>query len=307
MLRATPRNAATSPALAALPLVAVMVGNVALALGPWFVRMADVGPVAAAFWRLTLAAPLLLAIVMMVDGNPLRHARGLGWVVAIAGVVFAADLASWHTGILNTTLANATLFGNSAVLMFPLWGFLIARAWPTGQQGSALALAAVGGALLLGRSYQLSPQNLVGDLLCLLAGTFYTAYLILMARARGRMSALAVLSLSSLAGAVPLLLIALALGERVWPTDWSAVLALALVCQVFGQWLMMYAIAHLPPVVMGVALLLQPVFSGMIGWVIYDERLGFYDFVGAALIAAALVLVSIRPSPVAPPADGLKS
>ena len=36
--------------------------NVALAFGPWFVRLADVGPVAAGFWRIALAAPLLFAL-----------------------------------------------------------------------------------------------------------------------------------------------------------------------------------------------------------------------------------------------------
>ena len=38
-----------------LLLVALLAGNVALALGPWSVRLADSGPVSAAFWRLALA------------------------------------------------------------------------------------------------------------------------------------------------------------------------------------------------------------------------------------------------------------
>ena len=33
--------------------------NAALALGPWFVRSADTGPVSAGFWRLALALPVL--------------------------------------------------------------------------------------------------------------------------------------------------------------------------------------------------------------------------------------------------------
>ena len=39
------------------PLAALVVGNVALALGPWFVRLADSGPVSAGFWRVALALP----------------------------------------------------------------------------------------------------------------------------------------------------------------------------------------------------------------------------------------------------------
>jgi drug/metabolite transporter (DMT)-like permease len=283
----------------ALPFAALILGNVALAFGPWFVRAADVGPVAAGFWRLALGVPFLFAIVAVSEGNPLRRARGLGWTLAIAGVVFAGDLAAWHLGILQTTLANATLFGNSAILMFPIWGFLVARAWPTRQQGAALLLAAVGAALLLGRSYSLSPDHLLGDLLCLLAGTLYTVYFILMGRAREAMSPLAALALSSLAGTLPLLGFAWLLGEAIWPQHWGVLIGLALASQVVGQGLMIYALGHLSPLVVGIALLLQPVIAGTVGWMVYDERLGVPDLLGAALVAIALVLVRREAKPVA--------
>lgn len=294
---ASPRKAALQHSGAALPFAALLLGNVALAFGPWFVRAADVGPVAAGFWRLALGVPFLFAIVLAVEGNPLRHAKGLGLTLFFAGIAFAADLASWHVGILHTTLANATLFGNSATLMFPIWGFLIARAWPTRQQGVALALAAAGAVLLLGRSYSLSPQNMLGDLLCLLAGALYTVYFILMTRARGAMTPLSALALSSAVGALPLLLFAVALGEQIWPHNWGVLVGLALASQVFGQGLLIYALGHLSPLVVGIALLSQPVIAGTIGWVIYGERLGVPDFIGAVLVAIALVLVRRGASP----------
>lgn len=306
---AAPRKAAAQHSGTALPFTALIVGNMALAFGPWFVRAADVGPIAAGFWRLALGVPFLFAIVLAMEGNPLRHAKGLGITLFLAGIAFAADLASWHVGILHTTLANATLFGNSATLMFPIWGFLIARAWPTRQQGFALALAAVGAILLLGRSYSLSPQNLLGDLLCLLAGALYTVYFILMARARETMTPLSALALCSAVGALPLLLFAMAMGEQVWPGNWGVLVGLALASQVFGQGLMIYALGHLSPLVVGIALLSQPIVAGTVGWIVYDERLGVPDFIGAILVAVALVLVrrgSAPPGQVATVADEAK-
>ena len=47
-----------------------------------------------------------------------------------------------------------------------------------------------GAALLMGQSYELSPQYLAGDLLCLLSGILYTCYLILIDRARGTLQPL---------------------------------------------------------------------------------------------------------------------
>ena len=271
--------------------VAVILANIALAFGPWFVRLADTGPVASAFWRITLAAPLLVAMALATGWRPAGLARGLWATLAVAGVAFAADLASWHLGILQTTLANATLFGNSAILIFPLYGFIATRSLPSRVQGLALALASVGAALLMGQSYQLDPRHLGGDLLCLLAGVLYALYFILMARARSTMPPLPALTLSTLASIAPLLLFATALGERIVPTHWGALIGLALASQVFGQGLMIYALGRLSPLVVGIALLVQPVVSATVGWIVYDERLGLPDLIGAALVAVALALV----------------
>jgi drug/metabolite transporter (DMT)-like permease len=286
-----------------LAFAALIGANVALAFGPWFVRMADTGPVAAGFWRVTLAAPVLLVAAFGTGWQPARLGRGLWLMLAIAGVSFAADLASWHLGILRTTLANATLFGNSATLIFPLYGFLVARAWPSRMQGVALLLAAIGAALLMGQSYSLHPRNLAGDLLCLLAGILYTLYFICMARARDTMAPLPALALASSAGIVPLLAFALLLGERVMPGDWTPLIGLTLASQLIGQGLMIYALGRLSPLVVGLALLTQPVVAATIGWIVYDERLGLPDLIGASLVAVALVLVRRTP-PVAPAVTG---
>ncbi|MEI9850242.1 MAG: DMT family transporter [Sphingomonas sp.] len=289
-----PRKSAALQTATGWPIAALLVGNIALAFGPWFVRAADVGPVAAGFWRVTIAAPMLVALCYAIAPRPFAAARGLGGVLVLTGLAFAGDLASWHLGLVRTTLANSVLFGNSATLMFPLYGFLAARAWPTRGQGLALALAAAGAALLLGRSYELSPGHLAGDLLCLLAGALYTVYLILMVRVRGAMAPIPTLALSTAASIVPMLLLALALGETIWPRDWGVLVGLALASQVLGQGLMIYALRHVTPLVVGIALLVQPVVAGAVGWIVYGERLGALDFVGAALVAAALVLVRRR-------------
>lgn len=290
--KAIPR---TSEAPAAGPLLALVAANIALAFGPWFVRVADVGPVASGFWRISLALPVLLALCAATGQRPHGLSPKLLWLIAVGGIAFAADLASWHIGILSTTLANATLFGNSATLFFPVYGFLIARAWPGRTQALALVLALLGAGLLLGRSYSLSSDHLVGDLLCLLAGVLYTLYFIVMARARETMTALPALAISTLASAPPLLIFALVLGEKILPYAWTPVVALALCSQVIGQSLMIYAIGRLSPLVMGIGLLIQPIVGGAIGWIVYDERLGGLDLLGAALVAAALVLVRRSP------------
>jgi drug/metabolite transporter (DMT)-like permease len=278
---------------ARLGFAALLLANLFLAAGPWMVRLADVGPVAAGFWRLALALPLLVLVAA-------RQGRGQGFpgwaliaVVAVGGIFFAADLAAWHAGILRTKLANATLFGNFASFLFAIYGFVLLRRWPRPLQLFALLLAAGGTVLLLGGSYELSRIHFTGDLLALLAGLFYTFYLVAVDRARRRMKPWPVLALATAGGALPILLFALALGEQVMPHDWTAVILLSISSQLIGQGLLVYAMGHVSPVVVGLCFLTQPIASAAIGWAAFDERLSVGDGLGALLVCAALVLIRL--------------
>ncbi len=283
---------------------ALLIGSSALALGPWLVRLAGVGPVAAGFWRLSLALPFLFVLARLA-GQPVHWpGRALGIIIAFAGVFFAADLAAWHVGIHMTKLGNATLFGNVASFAFAAWGLWLVRSWPSPVQAASLILAAVGAALLMSSSAELSIRNLHGDMLALFAGLLYAGYLISVERAREKVAALPLLFLASAFGAAMLLPFSLALGETVIPADWTFVVILAISSQVIGQGLLVYAIGALPPLVVGLALLTQPAISAFVGWAAYGETLQPLDWVGALAIAAALVLVRLPQRGLQPAASG---
>jgi drug/metabolite transporter (DMT)-like permease len=279
---------------------AVLIGSCALAFGPWLVRLAGVGPVAAGFWRMALALPFLFVLAAMTRQPVHWPGRKLALLVAFAAFFFAADLAAWHAGIHMTKLGNATLFGNVSSFAFAAWGLWLARRWPSPVQGAALGLAALGAALLMGSSFELSPRNFTGDLLALFAGILYTGYLIAVQQGRESLKPLPLLFLASLFGAAMLLPVSAAIGEQIIPADWTYVFLLALGSQVLGQGLLVYGIGHVPPLVIGLALLTQPAISGLVGWVVYGETLGPLDWLGAAAIGAALVLVQL-------PRRGLRS
>src|SRR3569833_178675 len=270
---------------------ALIAGNLVLALGPWMVRLADVGPVAAGFWRMGLAMPFLLVLARHQAGPNISPSRGLTVLLAISGLFFAADLAAWHVGIRMTTLANASLFGNSSSLFLVIYGFLRLKRLPRPVQWLAIACAAIGAAFLLGSSWELSPEHFTGDLFTMLAGLFYTFYLIVVDRARKVMKPMPVLAIATSAGALPLLLFALLVGDQVAPHDWAPLVVLAIGSQEIGQGLVVYGVGYLSPVVVGVGLLAQPLAGALIGRLAYGETMSVADIVGAALIAAALVLI----------------
>ncbi len=282
-------NESSAPSRWAVP--AILLGNVCLAFGPVFVRLADTGPTAAAFWRLALAAPLLLLLTKLARDPVPRMGPTMVGVLACAGLFFAADLAAWHIGLLATKMANANLLGNATSFLLPIWAFLTMRQWPSRWQTLALFLAAVGTVCLLGRSFELSPQNVIGDVLCLLAGVLYTAYIITIGLARNTLSALSTLTMTSISGAVPLLFAALTMGEQIMPQHWGPVIALAFFSQVLGQGLMIYAVNKVAPLLFGICLLTQPILAALVGWIWYDEHFAVLDWMGAILIGLAVVVV----------------
>ena len=207
-------------------------------------------------------------------------------------MLFAADLALWHLGIKRTTLANATLVGNCASFLLPLYGFVAQRAWPGRNALIALVVAAAGMGLLIGRSADVSATHLTGDLLCIGAGVAYAAYFIAVDRVRASVPPLPLLALATAFGAVALLPLAVLTGP-IWPGDWTPLVLLALGSQVLGQGLIVFAVGYLPPIVVGLTLLVQPAISATIGAYRFGEVLGPAEFGGMALVAIALVLVRL--------------
>jgi len=271
-------------------LLALLLANLALALGPWFVRLADTGPVAAGLWRLTIALPLILALSLREPAARRRVSGATLAIVAGAGVFFALDLASWHVGIAATKLGNASLFGNAGSVILMAWGLIAARRAPRVLELAAILAALAGAALLMGGSLEISHASFVGDLFCLLAGLFYAVYILLLRPARARLGQFSLLFWSTLTGLPILLAVAALLGERIVPHDWTPLLILAMSSQVMGQGLLIYSLKNFTPLVIGLALLTQPAVSALTGWLAFGETLGAGDVLGMVLLAGALAM-----------------
>ncbi|RVQ66994.1 DMT family transporter [Croceicoccus ponticola] len=277
----------------------LLLGNAALASGPLLVRLADTGPVAAGFWRLALALPLIAFLAWREGGREKQPGRMVVWLALGAGVAFGLDVASWHLGIERTRLGNAALFGNAGSVILIAWGLMLARRAPFRAEVAAIGAALGGAALLMGGSLEISPRNFTGDLLSLLAGILYAVYILMLRHIRTGMGSWRLLTVSSLSATPVLLICALMLGETILPREWTPLLMLALCSQVVGQGVLVWALAWFRPLVIGLALLTQPAIAALSGWLAFGETLAPGDVLGMALMAAALVLARVAEPKVA--------
>jgi drug/metabolite transporter (DMT)-like permease len=275
----------------ALAFLALILGNVAIAFGPLFVRLSDVGPISAGFWRLALALPILWLISRYAGFRITAVPRSILVLCALAGLFFGFDVMAWHIGLTQTKMGNATLFGNAASIMLVIYGVIIARKLPPPMQMAGVLLAFAGAALLMGQSLELSPRNFTGDLLSLLAGVLYCVYLLFMIRVRSSTESWGSLFMASAFAAAVMLAGGLVAGEQVMPSIWWPLVLLAVSSQVAGQGLLTYALPHFSPLIIGLALLLQPALAALAGWYYYDEILTTLDLLGGFMVMAALVIV----------------
>ncbi|HYG28341.1 MAG TPA: EamA family transporter [Caulobacteraceae bacterium] len=279
------------PASRASALAALLFGAVALGFTPIFVRLTETGPAAAGFWRLLLALPLL-GLLTFRKGAP---AGGPSWIMALAGVFFALDLAFWHYGIALTSVMNATVLCNLTPIAVTIAGWWLFRERPARAFVVGMVLG-IAGAITVAMSRSAGPaigaNPPLGDLLSLLTTLWYAGYFLCVRAARDTRGAAVIMFWSSLVGTAALAAAMLALGEDVFPEGlggWGACLGLALV-HVAGQGAIAWALGRLPAATASVVVLIQPVVAAALGWMLFAEAVNGMQAAGAAL---ALVGVAI--------------
>jgi drug/metabolite transporter (DMT)-like permease len=283
---------ADGPALAALLLGAVLVGA-----SPIFVRLSELGPMATAFYRPFLAIPVLM-LWMATDRrqNPASRkpaGRGDYFRLLLAGAFFSGDLAFWHLSIMNTSVANATLFANFAPIFVTLGAWLLFAQGVTRQYLTGMALALAGAAVLAGESFALAPENLLGDFFGLVTAMFLASYILAISRLRAGFSTATTMAWSSVGTAAVLLPVALLSGEEMIAATlygWMILVGLALLSHAAGQGAIAYALAHLPAGFSSVGLLLEPVAAALLAWVLLAEAVSLWQAAGGAVILWGIVL-----------------
>jgi len=278
-----------------LAFAALVAGAVAMGASVLFVRWADVGPYASAFWRVLLAVPFLFAW-MRIENRSAAWPR-LDRAVLLAGLFFTGDLFFWHLAILGTTVANATFLATTAPIWVALGAGLVLSESVTSRTLIGLALCMAGGFALIGESYGFAPQRLIGDLFGLATAFFFGAYVLAVRAARARHGAAEVMFVSTAVSAVCLFVIAFALEPRILPQSANgigALLALALISQVGGQGLVAVALGTLPATFSALVIFLEAVAAASFGWLLLKEPLGIVQALGGLLILFGIYVARPR-------------
>jgi drug/metabolite transporter (DMT)-like permease len=286
-------------------LTALLAGAVGISFAAPLAKLAvqdgGVGWVASAFWRTTLAAPLLVAVVLLYPAAR-RQARsavaGRHLVLLIPGILFALDLLTWHVSFAWTTAASATLLANLGVVLVGLAGWLWLKEHLDGRYliGATAALVGVAWLVLVAESPGEAPHRVRGDLMALSTAVFYAAYILSIKHLRATTGAATLMAVATIASSVVLAACALGSSEPLLPSSgggWGWLVLLAVVPHCLGQGLIVLSLASLPASFAAVTLLVQPVATAVWGWVFLDEALSVGQVSAGGLVIVGIVLARL--------------
>ena len=275
--------------------LALAVGIVCIALSAIWVKWANVPGPTSAFYRVLIAAVVLVPVWL--TRRPAHLPRNATLLALLGGVFFALDLLLWNTSILLTSAANSTLLANNAPLWVGLGSLLFFRERLPRTFWWGMALALVGVGLILGGDMVRHPKLGLGDGLAMSAGMFYAAYLLTTQRARTQLDTLTFMTLGVVVSVVVLLVMCLGFGSPLagFSRDtWLALLGLGLVSHLAGWLTINYALGHIRASVASVSLLGQPVLTALISIPLLNEVLSIEQIIGGALVLGGIWVVHRR-------------
>lgn len=284
---------------------ALLVGAVGMSASPIFVRYAaaEVGPFASAFWRMSLAIPFLLAWTRAgarAAPEPALPAksRALSLYPVLAGLAFTGDLIFWHLSILNTSVANATFFATlMPVFVIAVTALVLRQPVPPASL-AGVAVCLLGGAVLVGKTMSVNPEQLRGDLYGIGTALFFSLYFLAIGHARQQGGRAARVTLvQTIVTAAGLLAVALVhsslTGAGFFPKTLeglAALLGLALVSQVAGQGLMTVSLGRLPTVFSSLVIFIEAITAALLGWAILGEGISREQALGGLLILVGIAV-----------------
>jgi drug/metabolite transporter (DMT)-like permease len=283
------------------PVLAGVLGALVIAFSAILVRLSEVSPSTAAFFRCAYALPVLALLdwreTRRYGPRPLRTRLPL-WG---AGVMFAADLTFWHHSIEAVGAGLATVLGNVQVVLVGLlaWVFLGER--PENRSLAAIPVVFTGVVLISGvvGSGAYGSDPLLGVVYGVATAITYALFILILRQGNidDRRPAGPLFD-ATLSAAVFSALGGIAVGDLDWfpgPEAQAWLVLLALSSQVLGWLLISVSLPRLPAVLTSIVLMLQPVCTVFLGAIIFSEAPSSVQLLGVAIVIAGVAAATLRP------------
>lgn len=287
-------------------MLAAVLGAMVISFSAILVRLAEVSPSTAAFFRCAYALPVLALLAWHESrryGPRTLRERVPLW---IAGVMFAADLTFWHHSIEAVGAGLATVLGNIQVVLVGLLAWVALGERPDNRSLASIPVVFTGVVLISGvvGSGAYGDDPLLGVVYGVLTAITYALFILILRQgnADDRRPAGPLFD-ATLSAAVFSAIGGIVVGDIDWVPDREAqawLVLLALSSQVLGWLLISVSLPRLPAVLTSIVLMLQPVTTVFLGAVILSEAPSAVQLLGVAIVILGVAFATLKPRERAP-------
>ena len=215
------------------------------------------------------------------------------WLIVLVAISSTASVIVWAWSLTQTSVANSTVLRNLTPLFTSLCGWLILKQKFDRQFCWGMVIAIVGAITIGWDDWQVSADHFLGDATALFSALLYAIYLLASEQLRVTRNTTNILFWRCTIGVLLVLPIALFTNESLFPTTWQGwvtVIALAVVCQVCGQSLLIYSLNQFSSSFVALFLLLTPINSAILAWLIFAESLTWLNAMAFVLVLSGIYL-----------------
>ncbi|MGA9637929.1 DMT family transporter [Flavobacterium sp.] len=270
----------------AKPKGALLLGILCISIFPILVRLQMASGLISAFYRMFIAAVLLLPYVFFTRKFKLPPTTITLFAVA-SGLVFATDIAIWNIAIQTSTATQATLLANLSPLWVGIGSFLFLKNKPTINFWIGTTVALIGMIILVGIDVFTNLNFDLSFALALFSGVLYATYLLISKRILAQIDVLSFMTVVLVSSSLFLYLVCVIKGEPFTgftATAWGVLFIQGALCQLTAWLLISYATQHLRATRVSLSLLGQAVLATLLAWLILDEKMNWDRIIGAVFL-----------------------
>jgi drug/metabolite transporter (DMT)-like permease len=281
------------------PFFILVLGAIAIAFSPIFVRFSDVDPIITAFYRIFLSLPFFLffSSTKLIEKINFNVFKNHFLLIFISGLFFALDLICWHWSIKLTTVSKATFLSNLAPIVVIMYALFFLKERFSKFFVIAVLLSMSGMFLLLGESFKFNKTQFIGDLLGVLTALWYGSYIVTISQLRKKFNSTTIMFLSGSVSSALVFIAALLFEQNLIPQSVFTITILFLlgfICQFMGQTFITYSLAYLPASLSSLSLLIQPVTATILAYLFFEEKLTLIQFMGSILILIGIYIARTK-------------
>ena len=281
------------------PFFILIIGAIAIAFSPIFVRFSDVDPIMTAFYRIFISLPFFLffSSFNIIEKVKFPEFNNSYVIFLVSGIFFALDLICWHWSIKLTTVSKATFLSNLAPIVVIIFSLIFLKERFSNFFYLAALLSMVGMLMLLGESFQFNKDQFFGDLLGVLTAVWYGSYIITISQLRKKYNTTSIMFISGVITSIILIVVSIIFEQQLIPQTINSIIVLfllAFVCQFLGQAFIAYALAYLSASTSSLTLLIQPIAATILGYLFFQEKLNSIQFFGCILILIGIYIARAK-------------